>query len=86
MEYRINGGRTRTTSAREWRGGERYGFENDDYYAEYRGDVRGADAGDEVEVWFIGHLARPAHRRRAGASRASTSPTRSPATPTAPCS
>ena len=25
LQYRINGGRTRNTSAREWRGGERYG-------------------------------------------------------------
>lgn len=52
MEYRINGGRARTSGANEWRGGERYGFENVDYYAEHRGTVRGARAGDEVEVWF----------------------------------
>ena len=54
MNYRINGGRTRHASAREWDGGERYGFENTDYYAEFRGEVRGAAAGDEVEVWFNG--------------------------------
>ena len=52
MHYRIDGGRTRTTSVREWRGGERYGDENDHYYAEYRGVVRGADEGDDVRVWF----------------------------------
>ena len=54
MHYRINGGRTRTADAREWRGGERYGDENDDYYAEFRGVVRGADRGDRVRVWFEG--------------------------------
>ena len=46
-------------SAREWGGGERYGFENTDYYAEFRGEVRGAAAGDEVEVWFTGVATRP---------------------------
>jgi Zinc carboxypeptidase/Immune inhibitor A peptidase M6 len=54
MHYRIDGGRTRTADAREWRGGERYGDENDDYYAEFRGTVRGADRGDRVRVWFEG--------------------------------
>ncbi len=54
MRYRIDGGRIRTTRAPEWAGGERYGDENDDYYAEFRGKVRGADPGDEVEVWFSG--------------------------------
>jgi hypothetical protein len=54
MHYQIDGGRTRTTSVREWRGGERYGDENDHYYAEYRGTVRGADPGDDVQVWFSG--------------------------------
>jgi hypothetical protein len=52
MHYRIDGGRTHTTSVREWRGGERYGDENDRYYAEYRGQVRRADDGDAVTVWF----------------------------------
>ena len=55
MHYRINGGRTRTADAREWAGGERYGDENDDYYAEFRGRVRGADRGDRVTVWFEGY-------------------------------
>ena len=54
MNYRINGGRVRSATVHEWRGGERYGFENTDYYAERRGLVRGADAGDTVEVWFTG--------------------------------
>ena len=54
LNYRIDDGRTRTSSVSEWRGGERYGDENDDYYAEFRGRVRGTDPGDEVEVWFTG--------------------------------
>jgi hypothetical protein len=54
MHYRIDRGRTRTTSVSEWRGGERYGDENDTYYAELRGKVRGADRGDDVTVWFSG--------------------------------
>jgi hypothetical protein len=54
MNYRIDGGRQQWTRAPEWAGGERYGDENDDYYAEFRGRVRGADVGDEVEVWFTG--------------------------------
>ena len=36
---------SRTAPAPEWSGGERYGDENDDYYAEFRGVVRGADGG-----------------------------------------
>ncbi len=54
MQYRINGGRTRVSTAPEWRGGERYGAESDIYYTERRGTVRGARAGDKVEVWFTG--------------------------------
>ena len=54
LKYRINGGRTRTARVSEWEGGERYGDENDDYYAELRGEVRGADPGDDVTVWFTG--------------------------------
>ncbi len=40
MTYRINGGPLRISPAKEWKGGERYGDENVDYYAEYRGTVR----------------------------------------------
>lgn len=54
MTYRINGGPLRISPAKEWKGGERYGDENVDYYAEYRGTVKGAKAGDSVEVWFTG--------------------------------
>lgn len=59
LNYRINGGRTVTKSVQRWSGGERYGAENTDYYAEYRGTVTGAKPGDVVEVWFS---ARPALR------------------------
>lgn len=54
MSYRINGGPLRISTVKEWKGGERYGDENVDYYGEYRGTVRGAKAGDSVEVWFSG--------------------------------
>ncbi len=69
MNYRINGGRTRFAPAHEWDGGERYGFENTDYYGEFRGEVRGAAAGDEVEVWFTG-VASDRGRARTGRERA----------------
>ncbi|HEY0699767.1 MAG TPA: zinc carboxypeptidase, partial [Micromonospora sp.] len=52
MHWSVNGGRPRTTDVREWRGGERYGDTNNDYYAELRGTVTGTRAGDRVEVWF----------------------------------
>jgi predicted deacylase len=54
MQYRINGGFPRISTAPEWQGGERYGDENDDYYVERRGTVRGTHVGDKVEVWFTG--------------------------------
>ncbi|TDO45023.1 immune inhibitor A peptidase M6 [Kribbella sp. VKM Ac-2527] len=54
LNYRINGGRTVSTTVSEWAGGERYGDTHDDYYAEYRGTVRGTRPGDSVEVWFTG--------------------------------
>lgn len=52
LKYRIDGGPVRSVRAREWAGGERYGDENDDYYAEFRARVRGAGEGDRVRVWF----------------------------------
>ncbi len=54
MHYTVNGGRPRTENVREWRGGERYGNEGHDYYAELRGTVTRAKKGDSVEVWFTG--------------------------------
>jgi hypothetical protein len=68
LRYRINGGRAQQAAVREWNGGERYGGQNDTYYAEYRGRVRGARAGDQVEVWF------EATQRRRGRNRAVESP------------
>ena len=52
LKYRIDGGRTRSDDTREWRGGERYGDTGDYWYHRMRGEVRGADPGDEVTVWF----------------------------------
>lgn len=52
LHYSINGGKEIKQPIEEWTGGERYGDENDDYYAEYRGLVQGASPGDSVEVWF----------------------------------
>jgi hypothetical protein len=54
MEYRINGGITHIALAPEWQGGERYGNQVNDYYAERRGVVRGTHVGDRVQVWFSG--------------------------------
>jgi hypothetical protein len=52
MFYVINGGRQQFDRPVEWEGGERYGDDYDEYYAEYRGTVTGASVGDTVEVWF----------------------------------
>ncbi len=54
LNFKVNGGRTRTADTREWRGGERYGETHHDYYAERRGTVTGVKKGDSVEVWFTG--------------------------------
>ncbi|GAB2864785.1 M14 family metallopeptidase [Actinocorallia aurea] len=51
LSYRINGGPVRQADAKEWKGGERYGGENDVYYAEYRANVK-AKPNDSVEVWY----------------------------------
>jgi zinc carboxypeptidase/immune inhibitor InhA-like protein len=53
LKYRINGGRTQTRSTQEWDGGLRYGDDGDYWYHRVRGQVTGADPGDEVEVWFV---------------------------------
>lgn len=57
--YRINGGPIQRSAVSEWAGGECFGGENDDYYAEFRGQVQGAGAGDSVEVWFVGRKTAP---------------------------
>jgi hypothetical protein len=66
LRYRVNGGATKFTRVSEWDGGDTYGDSNDDYYAEFRGTVRGTKSGDEVRVWFTG--VKP------GAGRVSTDP------------
>ncbi|MEU4836307.1 M14 family zinc carboxypeptidase [Streptosporangium sp. NPDC023615] len=57
LRFRINGGPVRLRGLTEWNGGERYGDENDEYFAEYRSKVEGAKPGDRVEVWFAGRKA-----------------------------
>src|SRR5690606_2685641 len=37
-----------------WKGGERFGGEDDLYFDEYRARVRHGRPGDRVEVWFTG--------------------------------
>jgi hypothetical protein len=58
LQYKINGGRTRTASTKEWRGGEKFGDENKIYYGEFRGKVTGTRAGDKVEAWFSARKGR----------------------------
>ncbi|MFC8879408.1 M14 family metallopeptidase [Streptomyces ardesiacus] len=58
LRYRVNGGRTHETALRPWRGGERYGGEDNLHFDEYRAEVRGAAPGDRVEVWFSGETPR----------------------------
>ncbi|HEX5782801.1 MAG TPA: M14 family zinc carboxypeptidase [Solirubrobacteraceae bacterium] len=69
MHYRIDGGRTHTARVREWRGGERYGDENDRYYAEFRGTVHGGFRGDDVTVWFSGEEDRRGRDRTVTSDR-----------------
>lgn len=52
MYYQVGDERIRSSRVRLWDGGERYGGDLDFLYGEYRGEVKGADAGDEVTVWF----------------------------------
>ncbi len=53
LNYSINGGPVQQIAATEWAGGERYGNEANDYYAEVRAAISAAE-GDEVEAWFTG--------------------------------
>ncbi|GAB3987341.1 hypothetical protein GCM10029978_105750 [Actinoallomurus acanthiterrae] len=53
LRYKINGGPARTASVHEWQGGERYGQDSRNYFAEYRGVIRGLRPGDKVQAWFI---------------------------------
>ncbi|MGC3001605.1 M14 family zinc carboxypeptidase [Streptomyces sp. G35A] len=58
LKYRVNGGRTHEVDLRAFKGGERFGGEDDLYFDEYRATVRHGAPGDEVEVWFTGETAR----------------------------
>jgi hypothetical protein len=58
INYRVNGGSTRTAATSEWNGGERFGGPGDVYYHVMRGQVTGTNPGDRVEVWFSGGGAR----------------------------
>ncbi|WP_104431109.1 M14 family metallopeptidase [Kineococcus xinjiangensis] len=64
MRYRIGDGPVRRAKVTQWQGGERYGAEGDQYYAELRGEVRGAKPGDRVEVWFEGRTDGGRSRKR----------------------
>ncbi|MBW9214448.1 immune inhibitor A [Mumia sp. zg.B53] len=59
MTTRINGRVRGITRMREWRGGEKYGNENDKYYDEYRAEVKGQKPGDRVTVTFTGLNVKP---------------------------
>ncbi|MGI5395515.1 M14 family zinc carboxypeptidase [Streptomyces sp. CA-251251] len=54
LKYRVNGGRVHDMALKPWRGGERYGGEDNLYFDEYRAKVKDGDRGDKVEVWFAG--------------------------------
>jgi hypothetical protein len=52
MNWKVNGGRTKSVAAHEWSGGERYGTDGRIWYSEYRATVPHVTPGDQVEVWF----------------------------------
>ncbi|WP_193472832.1 M14 family metallopeptidase [Streptomyces griseomycini] len=54
LKYRVNGGRTHDMALRPWKGGERFGGEDNLHFDEYRAEVKDGEPGDEVEVWFTG--------------------------------
>ena len=64
VKYAVNGGRTRSADLSAWRGGERYGDQNDRFYGEFRGTVRGTEAGDTVTVWFTGEKKRKGKKKK----------------------
>ncbi|MCK8679051.1 M14 family metallopeptidase [Streptomyces lichenis] len=62
LRYRVNGGRTWDQTLKPWRGGERYGGEDNLYYDEYRAKVQDGEPGDRVEVWFTGRTKKDGKR------------------------
>ncbi|KRV49234.1 peptidase M14 [Wenjunlia vitaminophila] len=57
LNYRIDGGRVHTAPLRAWRGGERFGAEDNLFFDEYRAQVDRAPVGAKVTVWFSGRTA-----------------------------
>ncbi|WP_171167754.1 M14 family metallopeptidase [Streptomyces sp. I05A-00742] len=57
LNYRVDGGRTRTAAVHPWKGGKRYGGQDNVRFDQYRGTVEGAREGAKVEVWFTGRTA-----------------------------
>ncbi|GHF66701.1 hypothetical protein GCM10010218_55380 [Streptomyces mashuensis] len=57
LNYRVDGGPTRTEPLRAWDGGERYGGEDNIRFDQYRAAVKGARPGAKVSVWFTGRTA-----------------------------
>jgi hypothetical protein len=53
LRYRINGGRWHEADAHDSRGGGRYDTQRGRFYHKVRAAVRGAHAGDDVEVTFV---------------------------------
>ena len=58
LNYQIGNGKAKTAFVAEFKGGERYGNENNHYYGEFRGQVKGTKPGDKVKVWFTGEKGR----------------------------
>jgi hypothetical protein len=52
LRYQINNGGVRSAATSEWDGGKRFGEWGDVYYRIMRGQVKGAQPGDAVKVWF----------------------------------
>ncbi|MFI6683429.1 M14 family zinc carboxypeptidase [Streptomyces sp. NPDC050485] len=57
LNYRINGGRTRTGELEPWKGGGVFGGHDNIRFDQYRAKVEDANAGDKVEVWYTGRTA-----------------------------
>ena len=52
LRYRINDGKVQQAPTKAAPGGERFNNEKGVYYQRLRGEVKGTEPGDEVEVWF----------------------------------
>ncbi|MFF3321704.1 M14 family zinc carboxypeptidase [Streptomyces sp. NPDC002889] len=54
LRYRVNGGPVHDQALRPWKGGERFGGDDNIRFDEYRAKVQDGDVGDKIEVWFTG--------------------------------